>query len=363
MNRTTQKYGNLGQLGQTGSDPDLGGNSLKYSGVSKLGHLVRGEREAKKEKDRTNTFSILLDRYRMQLELSGRPVSKIFSSLKVFLSYLEETDTDPLGLQVKHAEDFQTCLTTWTGEGGEPRYRTGSVGTIMGNVSALYGWLKDRGAVVTNPFPAVTRLKQEKQLPKNIPDEKTTETILAYFRDFRKGKDLVARRKLYRAHVLAEVMYSCGCRIHEAAAMKTEDVDVIRGTIRIHDSKTRQERLGILGEYALKVLRFYVDVMREYVIFGKNGADTTLLFGSKSNLKIFFNRMLKEACQAENVPVITSHGFRHAVGFHLLKNGCDIRYIQEILGHRALASTQIYTRVDREDLSGVIDAYHPRRLS
>jgi site-specific recombinase XerD len=57
----------------------------------------------------------------------------------------------------------------------------------------------------------------------------------------------------------------------------------------------------------------------------------------------------------------TTHFFRHSVGYHLLKAGCDIRYIQEILGHERLRSTEVYTKVDKEDLLGVIDKYHPRQ--
>ena len=59
---------------------------------------------------------------------------------------------------------------------------------------------------------------------------------------------------------------------------------------------------------------------------------------------------------------MTTHHFRHAVGFHLLRAGCDIRYIKEILGHEELGTTQIYTKVDKLDLKKVIDEFHPRKL-
>jgi len=59
--------------------------------------------------------------------------------------------------------------------------------------------------------------------------------------------------------------------------------------------------------------------------------------------------------------VITSHGFRHSLGTHLLRSGCDMRHIQVILGHEALSTTQIYTKVDKEDLKKSLDAFHPRR--
>ena len=74
----------------------------------------------------------------------------------------------------------------------------------------------------------------------------------------------------------------------------------------------------------------------------------------------WLNTFLNKESERLGFGKFSSHNFRHAVGYHLLKNGCDIRHIQSILGHKKLSSTQIYTKVDKEDLRGVIDKYHPR---
>ena len=181
-------------------------------------------------------------------------------------------------------------------------------------------------------------------------------------KEFHKGRDLIERRNLYKAQVIAELMYSTGARVSEIANIRPNDVDFTRGVIRITDRKSRQYRDVIVNEYASKILYVYMHQMRDYVLFGKNNADMNLLFGSRINLSVWLNIILKEACGKLNFPAMTSHHFRHAVGFHLLRAGCDIRHIQEILGHRALSSTQIYTKVDKEDLKNIIDRYHPRAL-
>jgi site-specific recombinase XerD len=62
-----------------------------------------------------------------------------------------------------------------------------------------------------------------------------------------------------------------------------------------------------------------------------------------------------------DLPEFTSHGFRHCVGYHLLRAGCQVRYIQEILGHEHIQSTEVYTKIDKENLKAVLDQYHPRR--
>ncbi|GMO41772.1 MAG: hypothetical protein Ta2F_17740 [Termitinemataceae bacterium] len=85
------------------------------------------------------------------------------------------------------------------------------------------------------------------------------------------------------------------------------------------------------------------------------------LFGAKTpTLESSINRELAQLCPKLEIPVITCHAFRHSLGTHLLRNGTDIRYIQSILGHEKLSSTQIYTKVDKQDLKKSLDAYHPR---
>jgi site-specific recombinase XerD len=87
------------------------------------------------------------------------------------------------------------------------------------------------------------------------------------------------------------------------------------------------------------------------------------LFGTgKAQLMSFVNRELKRVSAAAGLPLITSHTFRHAVGFHLLRAGCNIRHIQALLGHAKLKTTEVYTKIDKEDLRNVIDKYHPRSL-
>lgn len=87
----------------------------------------------------------------------------------------------------------------------------------------------------------------------------------------------------------------------------------------------------------------------------------TIFGADKSRLAIVLNAELKKVCTEMEIPVITSHGFRHSLGTHLLRAGCDMRYIQIILGHESLGSTQVYTKVDKDDLKRSLDAFHPRK--
>ncbi|KKP63781.1 MAG: Tyrosine recombinase XerC, partial [candidate division WS6 bacterium GW2011_GWE1_34_7] len=166
----------------------------------------------------------------------------------------------------------------------------------------------------------------------------------------------------YKSHIIAELMYSTGARINEIANLKPKDIDFNRGVVKLRDTKSRQIRDGILNDYAGKILQIFISEMREYINFGKNNADNSLIFGSKTNLKIWLNEILNKMSIKLEYGKYSAHNIRHSVGTHLLKNGCDIRHIQEILGHKALSSTQIYTKIEKDELRNVIDEFHPRKL-
>jgi integrase/recombinase XerD len=176
------------------------------------------------------------------------------------------------------------------------------------------------------------------------------------------GRTLTEKRQLYKAHVIGELMYSTGMRVNEVASLKEKDINFYRGIVTVYDSKTGKKREAILNTFAGKVVEIYVNQTRPFVMFGKNNADTALLFGAKTNLRTWLNGILDRESKNLGLGKFTTHNFRHAVGYHLLRGGCDIRFIQEILGHEALHSTQVYTKVDKEDLKNVIDTYHPRTM-
>jgi len=120
--------------------------------------------------------------------------------------------------------------------------------------------------------------------------------------------------------------------------------------------------VAFLDEFAREVLRLYVESVRAHAFSEWNRRNDGLLFGTGWGwFGKAVNAELAKTCTSCGLPVMRSHGFRHAVGFHLLRAGCNIRHIQSILGHRRLRNTEVYTKVEKEDLRHVVDACHPRR--
>jgi integrase/recombinase XerD len=276
-------------------------------------------------------------------------------ALNVFSRYLNETALDPLRIDHHAAQDFQSWLSHQS-----QRYQAGSILGIIGSLSSFYDYLKKRKLILSNPFTLIDRISTPSRLPGNIPDEKDMDELLLFLRRFTRGKNLRDYKTHYKAHVVSELMYSTGMRISEAAGIKTEDVDLIRGTVVVRDLKTKQIRRAFLNEYARDVLQIYMEEMREKVLWLYNGADDSLLFGSTTNLKTWLSQNLEEACKQMEREKVTPHIFRHSFAYHLLKAGCDIRKIQKFLGHERLDTTSIYAKVDTQTLRNVLDRYHPR---
>ncbi len=300
----------------------------------------------------------LVDDYLKQLALQGKDTYNIKYALKLYENYLDKTK-GVMQISLKDAEDFQGFLMTEINKEGVIRYAKATVSNLIGAVSGYYAYLKQTKQLLSNPFTHIRRVKRSKALPKHIPDEESLNRFLKQLSKFNSAGNLYQRKQAYRAHVLAELLYSTGIRINEAASLTTGDIDFLRGIIRVADSKSGTERQVIIGEYAQKVLQVYL-TMRDYLVH-KNG-NNYLLFGSK-RIKDSFNKTLAVQSNIAGLKSFTSHYFRHAVGYHFLRAGCDIRYIQELLGHKKLSTTQIYTKVNKEDLKNVIDRYHPRTFS
>lgn len=259
-------------------------------------------------------------------------------------------------LNRKEAQSFQTWLIT----DQKGRFSASSVRALLGPLNSFYDYLKKRNLVMANPFRLIDKIALPHRLPGNIPNEKDMDALLAHLSDFTRGRNLRDFKTDYKAHVLCELLYSTGMRIHEAAAIRLGDLDLQSSTVLVRDSKTKSERIAFLNDYTRQILNLYVEEFREKVLWLHNGADEDLLFGTTTNLQIWLNAVLAKACKEMKREKITSHMFRHAFGYHMLRAGCDVRKIQKFLGHQKLSTTAIYAKVDTESLRNVLDQYHPR---
>ena len=305
-----------------------------------------------------------LNEYMQYLKLTGRRSQGIKGAkqgVKKFFVYLEEYGLDLKEIGVNEASSYQGWLVT-TGRLDGKKYAGNSISHFIVSVSSFFDYLKTENLIHTNPFKEIRRARRELKLPLNILREKELDLLLTELANYESESNLKRKISKYRVHVVAELMYATGMRISEAASLKEDDIDFDAGLVTVIEGKHGRTRVCLLGEYSKSILKTYIDIMRPLVLTEWTLTSDRLFGSGEDCLKKLVNKVLSEACEKLKLPVQTSHGLRHALGFHLLRRGCDIRYIQAILGHKRLKDTEIYTKVEKDDLKEVLEKYHPRQL-
>jgi site-specific recombinase XerD len=272
-----------------------------------------------------------------------------------FIEYLEAEEIPARSIRVKEAMGFQGRLI-------KKKLAHSTVASYIIPASAFCEYLRKKGIIPENPFAAIRRVRPEKHIPRNIPKETEMEKLLDLLARFDVEGELKACKIGYRLHVVCELLYSTGMRISEVAGIRVSDVDLGKGVVYVNCGKGGESRSAFLSDYARAVLRLYVTKIRKLIASEWNERNGELLFGvGWAWFGHIVNEKLRKAAKKLKMQGFTCHGFRHAVGYHLLRAGCNIRHIQEILGHKRLKTTEIYTKVDAGDLRSVLDRCHPRK--
>lgn len=203
--------------------------------------------------------------------------------------------------------------------------------------------------------------------PQTLPEVMTVEEIERIF-DAPDLKDIIG----FRDRTILETLYSTGMRSSELLELEMTDVDLKNEEIRVRSGKGEKERIVPVGEYALDFIREYVQMIRPKLAGRKRTSPEANLFLSKSGralTPVALNEIVRRYAKKTGIDTstelgtrkkITPHTFRHTCATHMLQGGCDIRYIQQLLGHTLLTTTQLYTRVSIDDLKEVHKKHHPR---
>jgi len=224
-------------------------------------------------------------------------------------------------------------------------------------VRAFFKWAARNNRVLYNPASEIDLPRLEKRLPKYILNAGEVETIMAQC-------PLADPGGLgLRDRAMLETFYSTGMRRSELAHLKAIDLDYERGTLMVRQGKGRKDRMIPIGERALGWIRRYVEEVRPGLV--REPDDGTLFL---TNLFEPFTpnrltQLVRELIDAADIGKRGScHLFRHTCATLMLEGGADIRFIQQLLGHAELSTTEIYTQVSIQKLKAVHTATHPARL-
>ncbi|REC56140.1 site-specific tyrosine recombinase XerD [Chryseobacterium piscium] len=222
----------------------------------------------------------------------------------------------------------------------------------ISSIKAFFRYLLEDEIRNDNP----STLLEGPKLGLYLPDTLSLADIEKIIEAIERGSDLGKRN-----HCIIEVLYGCGLRVSELIDVKISNINFKENYIKVV-GKGNKTRFVPLAQYTAKLLKEYITEVRSKSKVNKKNEDTLFLNSrgtSMSRVIVFI--IIKELTDKAGVSKkISPHTFRHSFATHLLQNGADLRYIQEMLGHSSITTTGIYTHLKTEELRDVILNYHPR---
>ena len=276
--------------------------------------------------------------------------------LGYFQSYCEDREIkEPRGVTRAVLERFQVHIFHYRGRQDKPLSRRGQA-MHLAPVKSFFSWLTRQHHILYNPASEIDPPKVEQRLPKAVLNEDEAETVL--------NSIDVEHPMGLRDRAVIEVLYSTGLRRQELLRLAPGDIDWDRGTIMVRQAKGHKDRMIPIGDRALAWLKKYIEEVRiAYVI----EPDHKPIFLNNCGRPMTLNRLTQMVRMTVDASGIAKRGschlFRHTMATAMLEHGADIRYIQEMLGHSKLETTQIYTQVSIRKLKEVHTQTHPARMT
>ena len=224
-----------------------------------------------------------------------------------------------------------------------------STARTLACLRTFFAFLERRGVVASNPAALLRNPRKERRLP-GVLDEKEVEKLL----DAAGGSDFAGRRN----RALLETLYAGGLRVSEAVGLDVSDATLDAGLVRVREGKGAKERLAPIGRPAARAIEAWLDERRR--LAAASGALFVNAAGGRLDVRSARRIVVAAAKAAGLGRRVSPHTLRHSFATHLLDRGCDLRSVQELLGHENVTTTQIYTHVSAGRLRQVYDQAHPR---
>jgi integrase/recombinase XerD len=288
-------------------------------------------------------WDVALDGWLDQLLVEKNLSSNTLDAYRRDMLRLESHEKDP---SVIDSESLREVLTESEMEGLSARSRARMISSWRG----FFRYLVVEGLRKTSPAENL----ESPRLPRKLPDilsHEQTEALIAAASS--------SGKLSLRNCALVEVAYAAGLRASELVALPLAELFLEDGLIRVL-GKGRKERWVPLGEPAQAALSEYMESGRPALAKPDSPAMVFLNVRGWALSRVGWWKILQKLAMEAGLPAIKPHSLRHSFATHLLEGGADLRSVQEMLGHASIATTQIYTQVDRLYLREVHRSFHPR---
>jgi integrase/recombinase XerD len=229
----------------------------------------------------------------------------------------------------------------------------------IASVRAFLNYLEFEEIILENPMKKIkTKFQIPQTLPKTIPLAVIENVLRTVYHELKQAKTTYALGTALRNVAIIELLFATGLRVSELCSLNAQHIDFGNGSIRIMGKGAKERVLQVGNPEALAILRRYAEEnaahIRKAGYFFLNRLSSRL---SEQSVRFLIKRLCAKADIERN---ITPHMFRHSFATLLLEEDVDIRYIQRMLGHSSILTTQIYTQVTVEKQRQILTAKHPR---
>ncbi len=226
-----------------------------------------------------------------------------------------------------------------------------SISRIISSIRGYHKYLSGEKIVEENPTLTINNPKVPQKLP-DVLSEKEISSII--------GSIDESSQFYYRDKAMLEMLYSCGIRVSELCSLEISDLFLDDELIRVI-GKGSKERLLPIGGKAKTYLNEYLIHSRDRL---KKKTETSYIFLSRNGkvlTRAMVNKILNKWTKSSGITrSISPHMLRHSFATHLLEGGADLRFVQALLGHSDITTTQIYTHIDKHHLKAIYKSHHPR---
>ena len=283
---------------------------------------------------------------RLERALSDNTVDAYLHDVRLFFSFLESEFPKTTVSQVtqEHLRRFLEFIE----DTGLAAY---SQSRIVSGMKSFFSYLMLEKMIKTDP----SALLESPRLGKKLPDVLDEKEILQFIQSVDLSEPTGQRNR-----AIFEVLYGCGLRVSELVNLKLSDLHLPQEIISV-TGKGNKQRFIPIGDEAKKHLLLYLETSR--IHFPVKKAAENIVFinrrGGKMSRQMIFLLVKKQAEVSGIRKKISPHTFRHSFATHLIRNGADLRAVQEMLGHVSISTTEIYTHLNDTDLKQTILRYHP----
>jgi len=283
---------------------------------------------------------------------SERTIENRESYLRFFIGWCEARSIGrPREVTKPIIDRYQRHLFHMRKENGKPLSFSSQVQRLT-PVRGYFKWLTRQNVLLWNPASEIDLPRQEHRLPKHVLTIDEAETVMEQAN--------VLDSLGLRDRAILETLYSTGIRRMEVIGLSVYDVDGERGTLMVRQGKGKKDRMVPIGERAVMWIEKYVRDARPHLVLPPDEGTLFLTQEGEAVSRERLTQLVREYVNAaETGKSGACHLFRHTCATLMLEGGADIRYIQEMLGHVELSTTQIYTRVSIRRLKAVHALTHP----